>query len=226
MDIQDNFGQWFEAYRDVATLSAFRALAADLKLLITEQRVRYWYAAHCVAADLADGEPRRYGKPRLRLSMTALTQHMQARKDRAAAQQQLSVLVPLARRVTVAVQQWREGERAPAAVLEAAIWLLPLTLHLMAGRNALRSVPKHLTPFGYGGKVERALAERLVQAHPNVFYKPAPDAQAAAADSASAARTVADMSMKARLYQKIVDAMALTADEKRVLDAALNTAPA
>lgn len=220
MDIQDNFRQWFEAYRDSATLSSFRALAADLTLLINEHRVRYWNAEQSIVSDLASGEPRPDGKPRLRLALTELAQHMQARQDRAAAQQQLSVLVPLAHRVTIAVQQWREGDRAPDAALAAAIWLVPLTLHLMAGRSAMRIVPKHMTPFGYGGKVERALAVRLMQAHPAVFYKPAPAVPPLEAKQ-SAGHGCIESDVRTQLHRKILGAVALSDEEKRVLAFAL-----
>lgn len=215
MTIQDDFNNWLTNYRNTVPRSSLDCLVADLAILMRQERSRYEQAHARVNADIAAGEPRKYGKPRLRLTPPELVSHMQAREERAKAHQRLAVLKPLARRVKIARQQWASGRPAPDSLVDAVTWLMPLTMPYHAGREVNRAAHNKQS-FGYGTKAEREMAAELVRDHPLVFYKPGVAAPVPAQPSADsrAAR-------KEKLRQKILDAVQLTAEERLLLADAL-----
>lgn len=211
MDVQDDFNNWLTSYRDTVTRSSVDCLFADLKILMGQERARHEQAHTRVNADIAAGEPRKYGKPRLRLTPPDLVNHMQAREERARAHQRLAVLKPLARRIKIAKQQWASGRPAPESLVNAVTWLTPLTLPYHAGREVGRATRGQET-FGYGTQAEREMAKELVRDHPLVFYSPGA-VKVEPVTTSSDSRAV----RKEKLRQKILDAVQLSADERLLL---------
>jgi hypothetical protein len=138
---------------------------------------------------------------------------MQARKDRAKAQQELRILVPLYRRVMAAIQQWAPGADAPPSALDAAVWLLPLTTPMHRRYSVLNNVPGHMLKWVYGDKVEQDVAKEIARQHPLVFFRPTVDLPAAPVAAVPPENAV--------LYRKILTAVELTSEEKRILSSAL-----
>lgn len=213
MDTKNNFNDWFGTYRALAQRVAFQNVAIDLRERIRDKRAAYHQARLRVETDQQNAVMLRPGRRRLQLTPTELLQHMQARKDRAKAQQELRILVPLYRRVMAAIQQWKPGADAPVAALDAAVWLLPLTTPLHKRYGMLNNVPEHMLKWVYGDKVEQDLANDIARHHPLVFFKASVETPSTV-DEPSAAH--------ADLYRKIVTTVELTAEEKHVLAGALN----
>lgn len=212
MDTKNNFNDWFGTYRSQAPRIAFQNLATDLRERISVKRVAYHQARRRVEGDQANATLVKPGRRRLQLTLTGLVQHMQARRARAKAQQELRILVPLYRRVTAAIQQWTPGTDAPIAALDAAVWLLPLTTPMHRRHSVLNNVPEHMLKWVYGDIVEQDLANDIARQHQLVFFRPTVD-EPSTAGTPCAAYT--------DLYRKIVTALELTSEEKSILAGAL-----
>lgn len=111
-----------------------------------------------------------------------------------------------------AIQQWKAGADAPAAALDAAVWLLPLSTPMHRRHSVLNNVPEHMLKWVYGDMVEQDLANDIARQHPLVFFRPTVDVPPSAG-TPSAVHT--------DLYRKIVTAVELTSEEKSVLAGAL-----
>lgn len=145
------------------------------------------------------------------LTPERLVQHMDACVRRTDAHHELAVLVPLARRVSAALQQWRENRPAPIAALDATLLVLRRTLPYPDAQWLSQRVPRSATRFKFPSSVEQQVAFSLVRQHPEVFF-PAPPPPEPAPDGSS----------KQALLRKIIRRIPLSQAELQLLRRALS----
>ena len=198
---------WLQSFPTTVTRALMQQLQADLKMRIRYARARHNDAHRHVAGNILLGARRPHGRPRLMLTPERLVQHMDACVRRTDAHHELAVLVPLARRVSAALQQWRENRPAPIAALDATLLVLRRTLPYPDAQWLSQRVPRSAARFEFVSPAEQRVAFSLAQQHPGVFF-PSPQPPEPSADSGN---------RKQALLRKIVRRIPLSQAELQLL---------